>query len=44
MSKEKSPKKNEKKKAALTPKEKKLAKRIKKEGGSTGLLTTHDKK
>jgi len=43
MSKEKSPKKTDKKKAVLTPKEKKLAKRMKKEGVSTGLLPTPGK-
>lgn len=39
MSKEKSPKKNGKKKALMTPKEKKAAKRLKKEGPPSGLQT-----
>ena len=43
MSKEKSPKKTDKKKAVLTPKEKKLAKRVKKANTATGLLSTKDK-
>ncbi|MDF1763302.1 MAG: hypothetical protein P1U57_07835 [Oleibacter sp.] len=43
MSKEKSPKKSDKKKALLTAKEKKAAKRLKKEGKPTGLLPVEKK-